>query len=95
MAAARTRTGSVSPARSDLSRLTVNGDQFADGIHETMGVVRALEMLVGTLAADGQEALAVRVAAATETLRRRTGYAEHEPERRAVRQADSNAPEPP
>ena len=60
--------------------------QLADSIHETMGVVRALDMLVGTLAADAQERSAVRVAAATETLRRRTGYAEHEPGRRAFRQ---------
>ena len=60
--------------------------QLADSIDETMGVVRALDMLVGALAADGQAAMAVRVAAATETLRRRTGYAEHEPGRRAYRQ---------
>ena len=57
--------------------------QLADGIQETMGVVRALDMLVGALAAEGDAAMAVRVAAATHLLRRRTGYAEHEPGRRA------------
>ena len=61
--------------------------QLADGIHETMGVIRALDMLVGALAAEGHEAEAVRVAAASATLRRRTGYAEPEPGRRAFRQA--------
>jgi hypothetical protein len=54
--------------------------QLADSIQEAMGVVRAL-------AADGQAASAVRVAAATHTSRRRTGYADHEPGRRAFRQA--------
>ena len=39
--------------------------QLADGIQETMGVVRALDMLVGALAAEGDAAMAVRVAAAT------------------------------
>ena len=29
--------------------------QLADGIHETMGVIRALDMLVGALAAEGRE----------------------------------------
>ncbi len=59
--------------------------QLADSIHETLGVVRALDMFVGALAADGDAAGAVRVAAATDALRRRTGYAEHEPGRRAYR----------
>jgi len=31
---------------------------LADSIHETMGVVRALDMLVGALAADGEAAMA-------------------------------------
>jgi hypothetical protein len=52
-----------------------------------MGVTRALDMLVGAFAAEGHLAEAVRVAAASATLRRRTGYAEHEPGRRAFRQA--------
>ncbi|MET0325285.1 MAG: BTAD domain-containing putative transcriptional regulator [Ilumatobacteraceae bacterium] len=61
--------------------------RLADGIHETMGVIRALDMIVGALAAEGHEAEAVRVAGASSTLRRRTGYAEPEPGRRAFRQA--------
>ena len=61
--------------------------QLTDGIHETMGVIRALDMLVGALAGDGHEAEAVRVAAATTALRRRTGYGEPEPGRRAFRRA--------
>ena len=40
--------------------------QLADSIQETMGVIRALDMLVGALAADGDAATAVRVAAATD-----------------------------
>ena len=60
--------------------------QLADGIQETMGVIRALDVLVGALAAEADPATAVRVAAATDALRRRTGYAEHEPGRRAHRQ---------
>ena len=51
-----------------------------------MGVIRALDVLVGALAAEADPATAVRVAAATDALRRRTGYAEHEPGRRAHRQ---------
>lgn len=60
--------------------------QLTAGIHETMGVIRALDMLVGALAAESHESTAVRVAAASATLRHRTGYAEHEPGRRAFRQ---------
>jgi hypothetical protein len=47
--------------------------------------MRALDMLVGALADEGRDEMAVRVAGATDTLRRRTGYAEHEPGRRAFR----------
>ncbi len=60
--------------------------QLAHGIGETMGVIRALDMLVGAFAAEGHDTMAIRVAGATDTLRRRTGYAEHEPGRRAYRQ---------
>ncbi len=59
--------------------------QLAHGIRETMGVVRALDMLVGAFADEGHDAMAARVAGATDTLRRLTGYAEHEPGRRAFR----------
>ncbi len=59
---------------------------LAHDIHETMGVMRALDMLVGALVDEGRDEMAVRVAGATDTLRRRTGYAEHEPGRRAYRQ---------
>ncbi len=69
--------GPVATARRSL--------RLAHGIRETMGVTRALDMLVVALVAEGQPAAAVRIAAATATLRRRTGYAEHEPGRRAHR----------
>jgi predicted ATPase len=69
--------GPVAAARRSL--------HLAHGINETMGVIRALDMLVVAFADEDRPADAVRVAAATTTLRRRTGYAEHEPGRRAHR----------
>jgi predicted ATPase/DNA-binding SARP family transcriptional activator len=61
--------------------------RLAHSIGETMGVIRALDMLVGAFGDEGHAAIAARVAGATDTVRRRTGYAEHEPGRRAYRRA--------